>query len=254
MTYDKAYDQISDNIENVPEDFQRILNHRLLSREEIRDYISDFNSYKKKAIGILANFPKAREFAYDIATKKSHTSLTEYGTFGHYFLSGHMLTRDWALNHKAEDINARVLNSWMPQARFVFEANELTKKKANVPLEKMLYARDEIVAHNLKLSYYIARKIITGSPWQRKGDIGNPKTYLSAGILGLQRAIETYDDNMGTFGTYASWWIRREILIDVNKNNPLRLSQGSLQRLGKINKITREFLAEKGRQPYASEI
>src|SRR3974390_2800822 len=67
-----------------------------------------------------------------------------------------------------------------------------------------LEARDKLVRANLRLVVSIARKYIgKGLPLE---------DLISDGNLGLIRAAEGYDPNMGTrFATYATYWIRQSI-------------------------------------------
>ncbi|MGB8932447.1 MAG: sigma-70 family RNA polymerase sigma factor [Anaeromyxobacteraceae bacterium] len=65
-------------------------------------------------------------------------------------------------------------------------------------------ARQRLVRHSLGFVVAIARKLTLGTV--RLDDV------IQEGNLGLVRATETFDPNVGTrFETYAVWWIRANI-------------------------------------------
>ena len=79
-------------------------------------------------------------------------------------------------------------------------------------------ARHTFLNHNLKLVVKIARKHI----W-----IGNGmglNDLIQEGNIGLMRAVEKFDPDMGfKFSTYASWWIRQFIIRAANTGGTIRV-------------------------------
>lgn len=72
-------------------------------------------------------------------------------------------------------------------------------------------ARDILIQHNLRLVAHIAKKY--GFPERDLDD------YLSIGIIGLIKAIDTFDDTKGIrLATYASRCIENEILMAIRGN------------------------------------
>lgn len=72
-------------------------------------------------------------------------------------------------------------------------------------------ARDILIRHNLRLVAHIAKKY--GFPERDLED------YLSIGIIGLIKAIDTFDDAKGIrLATYASRCIENEILMAIRGN------------------------------------
>ncbi|MCD8379948.1 MAG: sigma-70 family RNA polymerase sigma factor, partial [Lachnospiraceae bacterium] len=61
--------------------------------------------------------------------------------------------------------------------------------------EAAFLARDKLIMHNLRLVAHIARKY--QGPGQEAED------YISIGILGLLKAIDTFDAGRGKLATYA---------------------------------------------------
>lgn len=67
-------------------------------------------------------------------------------------------------------------------------------------------ALDELVRHNLRLVYQIARRYGTADPGTTFDDL------VQEGMLGLFTAARRYDPDRGTrFSTYATWWVRQAI-------------------------------------------
>lgn len=69
--------------------------------------------------------------------------------------------------------------------------------------EAAFLARDKLIMHNLRLVAHIARKY--QGPGQEAED------YISIGILGLLKAIDTFDAGRGKLATYACRCIENAI-------------------------------------------
>ena len=109
-------------------------------------------------------------------------------------------------------------------------------------------ARDRMVRANLRLVVNIARG------YAGKG-LGL-QDLIEEGNLGLLRAVEGFDPNMGTrFSTYASYWIKQSIkraLINCAKT--IRIPAYMVELLSKWRRATARLTEELGRTPTHEEI
>src|SRR6266699_1578949 len=109
-------------------------------------------------------------------------------------------------------------------------------------------ARDQMVRANLRLVVNIARSY-TG-----KG-LGL-QDLIEEGNLGLLRAVEGFDAEMGTrFSTYASYWIKQSIKRAlVNTAKTIRIPAYMVELLAKWRRATAKLQDELGRPPTQEEI
>ena len=83
--------------------------------------------------------------------------------------------------------------------------------------EKAKDAKDKLIMHNLRLVAHITKKYQT-SPEEAED-------YISIGIIGLMKAIDTFDAGRGRLATYACRCIDNAILSQMRlwfRINPLR--------------------------------
>lgn len=109
-------------------------------------------------------------------------------------------------------------------------------------------ARDRMVRANLRLVVNIARAYTgKGLPLQDLIEEGN---------LGLLRAVEGFDPNMGTrFSTYASYWIKQSIKRAlVNSAKTIRVPAYMVELLSKWRRATAKLQDELNRTPTAEEV
>jgi len=109
-------------------------------------------------------------------------------------------------------------------------------------------ARDRVVRANLRLVVNIARGY-TGK--------GLPlPDLIEEGNLGLLRAVEGFDPDMGTrFSTYASYWIKQSIKRAlVNSAKTIRIPAYMVELLTKWRRTNARLQDELGRPPTAEEI
>lgn len=94
-------------------------------------------------------------------------------------------------------------------------------------------AQRKLVAHNLKLVVSIARKASS-----RSIDF---EDLIQAGNAGLVTAVQRFDWTLGfAFSTYASWWIKKAISLEVANDRTIRLPAGPLRDLLALVRIERE--------------
>ena len=109
-------------------------------------------------------------------------------------------------------------------------------------------ARDHMVRANLRLVVNIAR-----------GYAGKGLTLqdlIEEGNLGLLRAVEGFDPDMGTrFSTYASYWIKQSIKRAlINSAKTIRIPAYMVELLSKWRRANARLKEELGRTPTAEEI
>lgn len=109
-------------------------------------------------------------------------------------------------------------------------------------------ARDRMVRANLRLVVNIARG------YAGKG-LGL-QDLIEEGNLGLMRAVEGFDPDVGTrFSTYASYWIKQSIkraLINCGKT--IRIPAYMVELLSKWRRATARLVDDLGRQPTNEEV
>jgi RNA polymerase primary sigma factor len=109
-------------------------------------------------------------------------------------------------------------------------------------------ARDRMVRANLRLVVNIARGY-TGKGLALQD-------LIEEGNLGLLRAVEGFDPNMGTrFSTYASYWIKQSIKRAlINSSKTIRIPAYMVELLSKWRRATARLTEELGRTPTPEEI
>ncbi len=108
-------------------------------------------------------------------------------------------------------------------------------------------ARDRMVRANLRLVVNISRSYI--------GKGLALQDLIEEGNLGLLRAVEGFDPNMGTrFSTYASYWIKQSIKRAlINSSKTIRIPAFMVELLSKWRRATSRLSEELGRVPTQEE-
>lgn len=108
--------------------------------------------------------------------------------------------------------------------------------------------RDRMVAANLKLSFFHAKKYLrSGEPLDDLAQEGN---------IGLLKAVDRYDWRRGfRFSTYATWWIRQQISRYVaDKVRTIRVPVHIHEKLQRKDSIAKAFETTAGREPTLEEL
>jgi RNA polymerase primary sigma factor len=90
-----------------------------------------------------------------------------------------------------------------------------------------------------------------------RGSAGVDRSELmQAGVLGLLRALNRYDPDLGTpFWAYASWWVREAMQELVSELElPVVLSDRALRQLARVRDARREHVQRHGREPSRAEL
>jgi RNA polymerase sigma factor (sigma-70 family) len=79
---------------------------------------------------------------------------------------------------------------------------------------------------------------------------------MQEGVVGLLRALERFDPQIGTpFWMYASWWVRQAMQQLVSElGRPIVLSDRALRKIARIKDALREHLQRHGREPSPAAI
>jgi RNA polymerase primary sigma factor len=79
---------------------------------------------------------------------------------------------------------------------------------------------------------------------------------MQEGVVGMLRALERYDPDLGTpFWAYASWWVRQAMQQVVSElSRPVVLSDRALRQLAHVREARRSFARAHAREPSVSEL
>lgn len=111
-----------------------------------------------------------------------------------------------------------------------------------------LAARNDLVAHNLRLVYSISRKYV--------GKGMEPQDLFQEGSLGLMKAAEKFDPDKGfKFSTYATYWIKQAISRALaEQNRVIRIPSHINDLASKMRQVSSELTQALHRTPRVSEI
>jgi RNA polymerase primary sigma factor len=129
----------------------------------------------------------------------------------------------------------------LAELRAAQEAYQLGERKAQG-------AREHLVAANLRLVVWVARK------YQGRGV--SLADLVQEGNMGLMRAAEKFDFRRGhRFSTYASWWIMHGITRAVAESGrTIRVPSSAIQQITEIRQVTRALRIDIHREPTTEEI
>ncbi|MGN6870127.1 MAG: sigma-70 family RNA polymerase sigma factor [Solirubrobacteraceae bacterium] len=110
-------------------------------------------------------------------------------------------------------------------------------------------AREELVEAFLPLIAGVAR-VYRGSETITRLEL------MQEGVVGLLRALERYDPDLGVpLWGYAAWWVRQamqQLIAELTR--PIVLSDRALRHLSQLKRAHGEYLAEHRREPTGNEL
>jgi RNA polymerase sigma factor (sigma-70 family) len=109
-------------------------------------------------------------------------------------------------------------------------------------------SREAMIEANLRLVAHVAKKFCNqGLPYMDLVQEGN---------IGLMKAVEKFEHERGyKFSTYAFWWIKQAITRAIaDKSRTIRIPVHLLEKVRKVQRVSRELEEELGREPNAHEI
>ena len=159
---------------------------------------------------------------------------------------------DFLMNNSFIENNVRDINSFKGYLKEIGKYRLLTKQEEHeLAVRKEngdIKARDELVKNNLRLVISIAKKYNVSGLYL--------EDFIQEGNIGLIKAAEKFNPDAGTrFSTYATWWIKREIVNSIpEKIKAIRLPRHVFIEMSKIEKYQEEFFTKNYREPTIEEI
>lgn len=110
-------------------------------------------------------------------------------------------------------------------------------------------ARSRLITSNLRLVISLAKRYALGSTLTLED-------LVQEGIIGLFRAVDKYDPELGfKFSTYATWWISQSISRAIeNTGRNVRLPSNIISRLRALRTKRKKLSAKLRRKPSISEL
>ena len=111
-----------------------------------------------------------------------------------------------------------------------------------------LDAEQQLASANLRLVVSVAKRYI--------GRGMSFSDLISEGNLGLLRAVQKFDHNLGfKFSTYATWWIRQAISRAIaDQARTIRIPVHMVESINRLSRVQRRLAQELGRDPSPEEM
>ncbi len=162
------------------------------------------------------------------------------------------MNKPWSekLNEVAEDVERcwQKLIEIEEQTGLTVEQVKDINRRMSIGEAKARRAKKEMVEANLRLVISIAKK------YTNRGlqflDL------IQEGNIGLMKAVDKFEYRRGyKFSTYATWWIRQAITRSIaDQARTIRIPVHMIETINKLNRVARQMLQEKGREPTPEEL
>ena len=107
-------------------------------------------------------------------------------------------------------------------------------------------AQKRMVEANLRLVVHVAYR------FQNRGL--SVDDLVAEGNIGLMRAAEKFNPGLGTFATYAVWWIRQSIKRAITRAQHIRLPENVALDVYRLMRTQRQLRLDLGREPTELEL
>ncbi len=209
--------------------------------------------------GIMGRVKRNEKYIMGLCIRKG---LMDRKTFLATF-PGNEINEQWLDLHISEEgANPRMLRKVRPEIlrtqkklRLLEEECGLTiaeikdiNRRMAIGEAKSRRAKKEMVEANLRLVISIAKK------YTNRGlqflDL------IQEGNIGLMKAVDKFEYRRGyKFSTYATWWIRQAITRSIaDQARTIRIPVHMIETINKLNRISRQMVHEKGREPTPEEL
>lgn len=164
------------------------------------------------------------------------------------YLKGHEYSE--ALEELAPDIKQTQRKLNLLQNAYGLGITDIKEinRRMSIGEAKARRAKKEMVEANLRLVISIAKK------YTNRGlqflDL------IQEGNIGLMKAVDKFEYRRGyKFSTYATWWIRQAITRSIaDQARTIRIPVHMIETINKLNRVFRQMLQEKGREPTPEEL
>ena len=160
-----------------------------------------------------------------------------------------------------DDIIARVPEATMVSTyvdiKKLFLTKEASKQSFNLEPERLKEILEQIkrgkrISDNAKARMAKSNLRLVVSIAKRYTNRGLPfLDLIQEGNIGLMKAVDKFEYKRGyKFSTYATWWIRQAISRAIaDQARTIRIPIHMIETINRINKITRKYMQEGGKEP-----
>jgi DNA-directed RNA polymerase sigma subunit (sigma70/sigma32) len=151
--------------------------------------------------------------------------------------------RNKELFRKRDEVNERITAAL---------ASETLSNVQRRRLDRSLREVDDLTTDIYELNLGLVRAVV--KKFTAHSSVDDALDYESAGVVGLMRAIDSYDPELGSFSSWAYKPIQREVLRAVRANEHRSLNGGDFERRPRILAAEKSLAEELGRPATLDEI